>query len=34
VLVIGSGHVTHNLRDWMMHRNRPGELPYVATFAT
>jgi 4,5-DOPA dioxygenase extradiol len=20
VLVIGSGHVTHNLRDWMMHR--------------
>jgi 4,5-DOPA dioxygenase extradiol len=34
VLVLGSGHVTHNLRDWMMHKGRAGELPYVAKFAT
>lgn len=33
VLVVGSGHVTHNLRDWMMHARRPGALPYVAGFA-
>ncbi len=33
VLVIGSGHVTHNLRDWMT--SRPGQqpLPYVTAFA-
>ena len=33
ILVIGSGHTTHNLRDWMMHRRAPSPLPYVATFA-
>lgn len=34
VLVIGSGHVTHNLRDWMAHMRHPEKLPYVAKFAT
>jgi 4,5-DOPA dioxygenase extradiol len=33
VLVIGSGHVTHNLRDWMTHRRAPGTLSYVREFA-
>jgi 4,5-DOPA dioxygenase extradiol len=33
VLIIGSGHVTHNLRDWSMHRASPGGLPYVAEFS-
>jgi len=33
VLVIGSGHVTHNLRDWAMHRNDAAPLDYVAQFA-
>ncbi len=43
VLVIGSGHVTHNLRDWMAHardaarraddRADPAPLPYVVEFA-
>jgi 4,5-DOPA dioxygenase extradiol len=33
VLVIGSGHVTHNLRDWAMHRNDAAPLEYVAQFA-
>jgi 4,5-DOPA dioxygenase extradiol len=33
VLIVGSGHVTHNLRDWMLHRRRPSELRYVAVFA-
>jgi 4,5-DOPA dioxygenase extradiol len=33
VLIVGSGHVTHNLRDWMMHRSRPGSFPYVGRFA-
>jgi 4,5-DOPA dioxygenase extradiol len=33
VLVIGSGHVTHNLRDWAMHRNDAAPLDYVAPFA-
>jgi 4,5-DOPA dioxygenase extradiol len=33
ILVVGSGHATHNLRDWMMHRRAPAPLPYVATFA-
>ena len=33
VLVVGSGHATHNLRDWMMQMHRPSELPYVGEFA-
>lgn len=33
VLIIGSGHATHNLRDWVQHLRRPGALPYVAQFA-
>lgn len=31
VLVIGSGHMTHNLRDWMRGRGQPA--PYAAEFA-
>ena len=33
VLVIGSSHVTHNLRDWMAQRDSPQPLPYVTAFA-
>ncbi|MGB5101789.1 MAG: class III extradiol ring-cleavage dioxygenase, partial [Steroidobacteraceae bacterium] len=33
VLVIGSGHVTHNLRDWFAHRDRGEPLDYAAQFA-
>jgi 4,5-DOPA dioxygenase extradiol len=33
VLVIGSGHVTHNLRDWFLHREAVQPLPYVRQFA-
>ncbi len=33
VLVIGSGHATHNLRDWMSHRGQSGALPYAAEFS-
>jgi 4,5-DOPA dioxygenase extradiol len=33
VLVIGSGHVTHNLRDWMETRGARDPLPYVTEFA-
>jgi 4,5-DOPA dioxygenase extradiol len=33
VLVIGSGHVTHNLRDWMQTRDGTEPLPYVTAFA-
>jgi 4,5-DOPA dioxygenase extradiol len=33
VLIVGSGHATHNLRDWMQHLRRPGALPYVKQFA-
>ena len=34
VLVVGSGHVTHNLRDWMTNRARAGSrCRYVAAFA-
>ena len=33
VLVIGSGHVTHNLRDWFASRGSNDTLPYVTQFA-
>jgi 4,5-DOPA dioxygenase extradiol len=34
VLIIGSGHVTHNLRDWMQNRQRPAaEASYARDFA-
>jgi 4,5-DOPA dioxygenase extradiol len=33
VLVIGSGHVTHNLRDWSHHRHEVAPLDYVVEFA-
>jgi 4,5-DOPA dioxygenase extradiol len=33
VLVIGSGHVTHNLRDWMTTREALQPLPYVTAFS-
>jgi 4,5-DOPA dioxygenase extradiol len=33
VLVIGSGHVTHNLRDWFASRRDPQALDYVPRFA-
>lgn len=33
VLVIGSGHVTHNLRDWMRYHDQPDALEYVPRFA-
>ena len=33
VLVIGSGHVTHNLRDWFASRHDPRVLDYVPKFA-
>ncbi len=33
VLVIGSGHVTHNLHDWMRHRDDPRPAAYALQFA-
>lgn len=33
VLVIGSGHATHNLRDWFAHRDRGEPLEYAVQFA-
>lgn len=33
VLIIASGHTTHNLRDWMMNRERPEPLGYVEAFS-
>lgn len=32
VLIVGSGHATHNLRDWMTHREASAPLPYAAAF--
>jgi len=33
VLIVGSGHVTHNLRDWMQQRQRPQSQAYARDFA-
>ena len=33
VLIVGSGHATHNLRDWMAHRSAQ-PLPYAEAFST
>jgi len=33
VLIIGSGHTTHNLRDWMANARRPDPLKYVQDFS-
>ena len=33
VLVIGSGHATHNLRDWFAHHADPQPLDYVVQFS-
>ncbi len=33
VLIVGSGHTTHNLRDWMANTRRPEPLKYVQAFS-
>jgi len=33
VLIVGSGHVTHNLQDWFRHHADPRPLDYVAQFS-
>ena len=33
VLIIGSGHATHNLRDWMGHRGSSTPMPYAEAFS-
>jgi 4,5-DOPA dioxygenase extradiol len=33
VLIIGSGHATHNLRDWFAHHADPHPLDYVVQFS-
>ncbi len=33
VLIVGSGHMTHNLRDWMSNPRRPEPLRYAQAFA-
>ena len=32
VLIVGSGHLTHNLRDWMMMRGHTAHAPYAQKF--
>jgi 4,5-DOPA dioxygenase extradiol len=32
VLIVGSGHLTHNLRDWMMSRGQIAKAPYAVQF--
>lgn len=32
VLIVGSGHMTHNLGDWFRHGNSPAPLPYAQAF--
>jgi 4,5-DOPA dioxygenase extradiol len=33
VLIVGSGHATHNLRDWIGHRGETTPLPYAVAFS-
>ena len=33
VLIVGSGHATHNLRDWMANARRPEPLKYAQAFS-
>ena len=33
VLIVGSGHTTHNLRDWISHRGKTEPLRYAVEFA-
>jgi 4,5-DOPA dioxygenase extradiol len=33
VLIIGSGHATHNLRDWAGHRGQSVPMPYAVAFS-
>ena len=33
VLIIGSGHATHNLRDWIGHRGPSAPMPYAVAFS-
>jgi 4,5-DOPA dioxygenase extradiol len=33
VLIVGSGHTTHNLRDWMANARRPEPLKYAQAFS-
>jgi 4,5-DOPA dioxygenase extradiol len=33
VLIVGSGHATHNLRDWVANRGQGQALPYAQAFA-
>ena len=32
VLIVGSGHLTHNLQDWMMSRDQHGRMAYATEF--
>lgn len=32
VLIVGSGHLTHNLRDWMQHGRNNAPMPYALAF--
>jgi 4,5-DOPA dioxygenase extradiol len=34
VLIVGSGHTTHNLRDWMANARRPEPLKYAQAFSS
>ena len=34
MLIIGSGHATHNLRDWIGHRGQAEPMRYAVEFST